>query len=145
MQWTSSTSRLPSAERRLSFFSRARSLGDPMHERVEAFLGANVKVRGDVSFSGGLRVDGHVTGDVVVSGVDAGTLTIGDGGQVDGNVRVSHLVVYGRINGNVHATGLVDVRSNALIEGDLHYGSIEMAAGAVIRGRLIRHKGNSTF
>ncbi len=116
-----------------------------MHERVEAFLGSNVKVRGDVSFSGGLRVDGHVTGDVVVSGVDAGTLTIGDGGYVEGNVRVSHLVVYGRINGNVHATGLVDVRSNALILGDVHYGSVEMAAGAVIRGRMICQKGNTVY
>jgi cytoskeletal protein CcmA (bactofilin family) len=145
MQWTSSTSRLASSERRLSFFSRARSLGDPMHDRVEAFLGSNVKVRGDVSFSGGLRIDGHVSGDVVVSGVEAGTLTIGDGGHVEGNVRVSHLVVYGRISGNVHATGMVDVRSNALVMGDVHYGSLEMAAGAVIRGRLIRHKGNSTF
>lgn len=129
----------------MSFFSRARSLGDPMHERVEAFLGSNVKVRGDVSFSGGLRVDGHVTGDVVVTGVDAGTLTIGDGGYVEGNVRVSHLVVYGRINGNVHATGLVDVRSNALILGDVHYGSVEMAAGAVIRGRMICQKGNTVY
>lgn len=116
-----------------------------MHDRVEAFLGPNVKVRGDVSFSGGLRIDGHITGDVSVAGVEAGTLTIGDGGYVEGNVRVSHLVVYGRINGTVHATGLVDVRTNGLVLGDVHYGSLEMAAGAVIRGRLIRHKANSTF
>jgi cytoskeletal protein CcmA (bactofilin family) len=126
-------------------FSKVRIGGDPMHDRVEAFLGSNVKVRGDVSFSGGLRIDGHVTGDVVVSGVDAGTLTVGDGGYVEGNVRVSHLVVYGRINGNVHATGLVDVRTNALVLGDVHYASLEMAAGGVIRGRLIKHKGNTTY
>lgn len=143
MQWTATTLRSPAQDKLSSFFSKVRMGGDPMHDRVEAFLGPNVKVRGDVSFSGGLRIDGHVTGDVVVSGVDAGTLTIGDGGYVEGNVRVSHLVVYGRIDGNVHATGLVDVRMNALIQGDVHYGSLEMAAGGVIRGHLVRHKGNS--
>ena len=145
MQWTTSTPRLGAQDKLASLFSRVRTGGDPMHDRVEAFLGPNVKVRGDVSFSGGLRIDGHITGDVSVAGVEAGTLTIGDGGYVEVNVRVSHLVVYGRINGTVHATGLVDVRTNGLVLGDVHYGSLEMAAGAVIRGRLIRHKANSTF
>lgn len=116
-----------------------------MHERVQALLGPNVHVHGDVSFSGGLRIDGQVTGDVVVSGVDAGTLTIGDGGRIEGNVRVSHLVVYGCINGHVHATGLVDVRPNAQILGDVHYGSLEMAAGGSIAGRLIRHKATDDY
>jgi cytoskeletal protein CcmA (bactofilin family) len=111
-----------------------------MHDNVGAFLGPNVRVRGDVLFSGGLRIDGEVTGDVVVTGVEAGTLTIGDTGRVSGNVRVSHVVVYGRITGHVHASGMVDVRPQAEIEGDVHYGTLEMAAGGVIRGRLIRTK-----
>lgn len=145
MQW--STPSFPSSlvRRRLSFFTRNRHAGDPMHDDVEAFLGANVQVRGDVHFSGGLRIDGEVTGDVVVTGVQAGTLTIGDSGRVHGNVRVSHLVIYGQISGHVHATGLVDVRPQAQIEGDVHYGSLEMAAGAVIRGRLFRTKANNDY
>jgi cytoskeletal protein CcmA (bactofilin family) len=145
MQWSTSSSPYGSVRRRLSFFTRGRHRGDPMHDNVEAFLGANVQVRGDVHFSGGLRIDGEVTGDVVVSGVEAGTLTIGDSGRVMGNVRVSHLVVYGQIHGHVHATGLVDVRPQAQIEGDVHYGSLEMAAGGVIHGRLIRTKANNDY
>lgn len=145
MQWTSSLARPASSEKRLAFFSRPRLGADPMHANVAALIGPNVKVRGDVSFTGGLRIDGLVTGDVIVSGVDAGTLTVADGGCIDGEVRVSHLVVYGRINGTVHATGLVDVRSNAEINGDVHYGSIEMAAGAVIRGHLIRNKPDASY
>jgi cytoskeletal protein CcmA (bactofilin family) len=145
MQWSSPNSLVNHGRRRLSLFGRQRKAGDPVHDNVEAFLGSNVQVRGDVHFSGGLRIDGEVTGDVVVSGVDAGTLTIGDSGRVSGNVRVSHLVVYGHISGHVHATGLVDVRPQGQIEGDVHYGSLEMAAGAVIRGRLIRTKPNNDY
>jgi cytoskeletal protein CcmA (bactofilin family) len=132
-------------DKRTSFLWRQASSDGGVPERIESLLGPNLKVRGDVFFAGGLRIDGHVTGDVVVHGADDGNLTIGAGGYVEGSVRVSNLVVYGHIDGNVHATGLVDVRAHALIRGDMHYGSLEMVAGAVIHGKLIRHKGNSPF
>jgi cytoskeletal protein CcmA (bactofilin family) len=132
-------------DKRTSFFWRQSNADGAVPERIESLLGPNLKVHGDVSFAGGLRIDGRVTGDVVVHGADDGTLTIGDGGYVEGSVRVSKLVVYGHIHGDVHATGLVDVRANALIRGDVHYGSLEMVAGSVIHGKLIRHKGSSPF
>lgn len=145
MQWTTSAPRMGALDKLTSLFSQERSSKEPLHERVEAFLGPNVKVRGDVFFRGGLRIDGHVTGDVVVSGVEAGTLTIGNGGHVEGNVRVSHLIVYGHISGNVNASGLVYVWPEGRVMGDVHYGSLEMAAGAVIHGRLIGHKSGASF
>ncbi len=125
----------PTPSRR-SYLSMAPRSDGAVNDRVAAFLGPNVKVRGDVSFTGGLRIDGHVSGDVMAAGTDASILTIGDGGHVEGDVRVANLVVYGHIQGNVHATGLVDVRSQAVIVGDLHYHSLEVAQGSVILGRL---------
>lgn len=65
---------------------------DPKLERIDCLLGVGTQVRGDLIFSGGLRIDGQVDGDVTVSCTDAGTLTIGDQGRVAGEVRVSHLV-----------------------------------------------------
>ena len=89
---------------------------DPKLERIDCLLGVGTQVRGDLIFSGGLRIDGQVDGDVTVSCTDAGSLTIGDQGRVAGEVRVSHLVVYGYIDGPVHASGLVELRAGARIE-----------------------------
>ena len=54
---------------------------DPKLERIDCLLGVGTQVRGDLIFSGGLRIDGQVDGDVTVSCTDAGTLTIGDRGE----------------------------------------------------------------
>ncbi|MFM2054149.1 MAG: hypothetical protein RL456_2186 [Pseudomonadota bacterium] len=121
-------------------FGRTRKTGDPMQERIDCLVGAGTTVVGDLTFTGGLRIDGRVEGDVIVSLVNPGTLTIGDQGCVEGDVRVSHLVVFGRVTGSIYATGLVDLRGHAHIAGNVHYGAIEMQKGAVIEGHLIRHK-----
>ena len=73
-----------------------------------------------------------------------GHATIGDQGRVAGEVRVSHLVVYGCIEGPVHASGLVELRAGARIRGDVHYGAIEMHQGAVIEGHMIRCVGRAS-
>ena len=99
-------------------FGRTRKTGDPMQERIDCLVGAGATVVGDLTFTGGLRIDGRVEGDV----------------------RVSHLVVFGRVTGSIYATGLVDLRGHAHIAGNVHYGAIEMQKGAVIEGHLIRHK-----
>ena len=117
---------------------------DPKLERIDCLLGVGTQVRGDLIFSGGLRIDGQVDGDVTVSCTDAGTLTIGDQGRVAGEVRVSHRVVYGCIEGPVHASGLVELRAGARIRGDVHYGAIEMHQGAVIEGHMIRCVGRAS-
>lgn len=122
------------------FFGRSKKRGDPLQERIDCLLGAGASIQGDLIFTGGLRIDGQVVGDVSVARVDAGTLTIGDQGCIEGDVRVSHVIVYGEIRGTIYATGLVDVRPNARISGDVHYGSLEMQAGAQIDGHLIKHR-----
>jgi cytoskeletal protein CcmA (bactofilin family) len=77
---------------------------------------------------------------VTVSNVKAGTLVIGDEGVIEGDIRVSHLIVYGRVLGSVYATGLVDLRSKAQIAGDVHYSLIEMQAGTSIEGVLVPYR-----
>lgn len=120
---------------RRSFLSLAQRSDGAVNTSVAAFLGPNVTVRGDVSFTDGLRIDGRVSGDVMAT-AETSILTIGDSGHVEGDVRVVNLVVYGHIQGNVHATGRVDVRSQAVIVGDLRYRTLEVAQGSVILGHL---------
>jgi cytoskeletal protein CcmA (bactofilin family) len=122
------------------FRRNTKKVAEPLQQRVDSLIGADTTVTGDVVFCGGLRIDGKITGDVTVSDVKAGTLTLGEHGFIDGDVRVSNLVVFGRIDGSVYVTGLVELRASAKVSGDVYYGSLEMEAGSVIDGRLVKHK-----
>jgi cytoskeletal protein CcmA (bactofilin family) len=122
------------------FFGRSKKNDDPMQERIDCLIGSDACITGDVIFTGGLRIDGKIKGDVTVSNINPGTLMIGDQGSIEGVVRVSHLIVFGEIRGTVYATGLVDMRSKGRISGDVHYGELEVQAGAVIEGNLVKHK-----
>ena len=61
---------------------------------------------------------------------------VGEKGCVNGDIRVSHLIVYGSITGTIHVTDLIELRPTAVILGDVYYGSMEMQMGAVIEGNL---------
>ncbi|PXW94158.1 cytoskeletal protein CcmA (bactofilin family) [Sphaerotilus hippei] len=136
------SSRQPAAARSGGWFGRRKKNDDPLQERIDCLIGADVAIQGDVVFAGGLRIDGQIRGDVTVSDIKAGTLMIGDEGRIQGDVRVSHVIIYGHIEGTVYASGLVDLRQNARISGDVHYGALEMQAGAVIEGHLVPHRQN---
>lgn len=126
------------------FFGRAKKNDDPMQDRIDCLIGADARITGDVIFTGGLRIDGNISGDVTVSNINPGTLMIGDQGCIEGVVRVSHLIVFGEIRGTVYATGLVDMRAKGRIYGDVHYGELEVEAGAVIEGSLVKQKSAGT-
>jgi cytoskeletal protein CcmA (bactofilin family) len=130
----------PAEAPRTGFFGRRKETGDPLQESVDCLIGPDAEIEGDLIFTGGLRIDGRVIGDVSVSKVDAGTLVIGNDGRIEGDVRVSHVIIYGEIRGTIYATGLVDLRTQARIFGDVHYGSIEIQAGATMHGHLISNK-----
>lgn len=105
---------------------------------VETLVGARVTIRGDVHFSGGLYVDGAVHGSVVADEgqVDA-VLTVSEKGVIHGEVRAPHIVVNGQLHGDVFAGERIELGPTARVEGNIHYRVVEMAAGAMITGRLI--------
>ena len=111
--------------------------------RIDSLIGAGTKISGNVSFVGGLRVDGEILGDVVASGDEASTLVISEPGHITGEIHVSHLVVNGTIDGPVHASEFMELQAKSRITGDVHYNRLEMHLGAVIEGRLI-HKSSET-
>jgi cytoskeletal protein CcmA (bactofilin family) len=94
-------------------------------------------VEGNLSYTGGLRIDGTVKGDVRCSSADACMVVVSEMGHVEGEVHAAHLVVSGRITGPVHVTELLELQPKARVAGDVHYRAIEIHQGAVIEGRLI--------
>jgi len=101
----------------------------------ESLIAAGTVVAGDILFSGGLRVDGEVRGNI--RGED-GTLVVGETGRVEGEIRVARLIVSGTVAGSVAARDLVRLQAKARVECDLTYALAEIHPGAVVQGRLAR-------
>ncbi|MEP7064122.1 MAG: polymer-forming cytoskeletal protein [Betaproteobacteria bacterium] len=105
-------------------------------KRLDSLIGAGTIVRGDLLFTGGLRVDGCVEGNVSTADGQAGTLVISEHARINGEVHVSHVVINGTVTGPVHATEYLELQPKARVVGDVAYRKLEMHMGAVIDGRL---------
>jgi cytoskeletal protein CcmA (bactofilin family) len=105
---------------------------------VETLIGPRVLIRGDVHFSGGLYVEGTIQGAVIADeGCPDAVVTLADKGVIEGEVRAPHVVVNGQLRGDVYATGHIELAANARVQGNIYYQVVQMAAGAMITGRLI--------
>jgi len=109
--------------------------------RIDSLIGGTTRIEGNVFFSGGLRVDGVVRGNVSALPDQPGTLVISEHARVDGEVHVAHLVVNGMINGAVNAGETLELQASSRVKGDVYYKSIEMHQGAIIEGRLVHQDG----
>jgi cytoskeletal protein CcmA (bactofilin family) len=114
----------------------SRKPGKPQN-RIDSLIGAGTRIEGNVIFSGGLRVDGEIKGDVRAAEGEAGTLVVSEQARIEGELNVAHLVVNGTVVGPVHATELIELQPRSRVSGDVHYTSLEMHLGAVVEGRLV--------
>lgn len=105
--------------------------------RIDSLIGATTRIEGNVFFSGGLRVDGTVRGNVASVPEQPGTLVVSSDACIDGEVQAAHIVVNGAINGPVHATESLELQAGSRVKGDVYYRSIEVHPGAVVEGRLV--------
>ena len=106
-------------------------------KRIDSLIGAGTVVNGDVTFTGGLRIDGEVHGNVIAANGDPSTLVISEQARVDGEIRVSHVVINGKVDGPVVADDYLELQPKARVIGDVTYKTLEMHVGAVLRGRLL--------
>ncbi|MEJ7668730.1 MAG: polymer-forming cytoskeletal protein [Casimicrobiaceae bacterium] len=105
-------------------------------KRIDCLIGTGTVVRGDVIFTGGLRVDGQISGNVATANGEPGMLVLGEHARVDGKINVSHVVVNGTVNGPVIASGYLELQAKARVVGDVLYRRLEMHQGALIKGRM---------
>jgi cytoskeletal protein CcmA (bactofilin family) len=109
--------------------------------RIDSLIGAETKISGDVRFSGGLRVDGQIAGDVVSESDKPGTLVLSEQARIEGAIRVSHVVVNGTVIGPVYASEYVELQAKSRVSGDVHYKTLEMHLGAIVDGKLVHVQG----
>ncbi|MES2683088.1 MAG: polymer-forming cytoskeletal protein [Pseudomonadota bacterium] len=104
---------------------------------MDTLIGRQTDISGDVAFSGGLHVEGRIKGNVSATSDKASTLSVAEAGVIEGNVKVSNVVVNGRIVGEVRAAERLTLGSKARIVGDVHYRVLQMEAGALVNGQLV--------
>lgn len=104
---------------------------------IECLIGAGTTIEGSITFAGGLRVDGRVRGDVIAADGKPGTLVLSEHAQIEGEIRVSHVVINGTVVGPVHAAEYVELQAKANVTGDVYYKTLEIQLGAVVQGRLV--------
>lgn len=105
--------------------------------RIDSLIGVGTRIEGNVNFAGGLRVDGEIVGNVTAASDQPSTLVVSEQARVEGEIRVSHLVVNGEICGPVYAAEFLELQSRSRVKGDVHYSTLEMHLGAIVDGHLV--------
>ena len=98
-----------------------------------AQLGESVVIKGELSGSEDLYVDGQVEGSITLKG---NNLTVGPNGQVKANVEAKGVVVQGKLEGNIHASDRVELRKAASVTGDVTTQRISIEEGAYLKGKV---------
>ncbi|HEX2789871.1 MAG TPA: polymer-forming cytoskeletal protein [Steroidobacteraceae bacterium] len=105
--------------------------------RIDTLIGRTASVQGDVEFAGGLHIDGRITGSVRATPGTSASLSVSEHGVIEGSVEAPHVVLNGRVNGDIIGSERVVLGGKARVRGNVHYGVIEMALGAEISGKLV--------
>lgn len=112
--------------------SDAPRTGQPASARNTTVLTADCEFKGAMAFAGELQLHGRLEGTIESEG---GTLTVGEEAMIKGEVKVNDVLVYGKIQGNVYATGRVELRGKAEVYGDIHSNRLAMDDGVVFIGK----------
>lgn len=111
--------------------------GKASQNSIDSLIGAGTRIDGNIVFSGGLRIDGEVRGNISSENAQEGTLVISEKASVEGAISVAHVVINGSVIGPVSAAESLELLPAARVTGDVEYHQIEMQQGAVIQGRLV--------
>ena len=98
----------------------------------ESVIASDLIIEGKIEGSGHVRIAGKFKGDVNVQG----NLTIESGAQLTGEVRADAVIVGGELSGNIEAASRVELLQTGVLNGDLKAGSLTVAAGSRMRGRV---------
>jgi len=107
----------------------------------QATIGKSLIVKGEVSGSESLYIDGKVEGAINLPG---NRVTVGRNGQVAANIMAREVVVLGKVRGNVHASDRVDIRSEGSLTGDVAAARISIEDGAYFKGGIDIRKPGET-
>jgi cytoskeletal protein CcmA (bactofilin family) len=105
----------------------------PGSSKVSASISQGIRIKGEVTGSEDLFVDGHVEGKVNLSN---GSLTVGPNGEVKADIFAREVIVRGRVDGKIVGREKIQLWSTGNVAGDLQTERLMIEDGAVLRGRV---------
>lgn len=106
----------------------------------DTLVSSRTTVEGDVKFSGGLHVDGRISGKVIAEEGSEAVLRLSEVGEITGDIVAPHVIINGTVNGDVYASSHLELAEKAAINGNVYYNLIEMAMGATVNGNLVHQR-----
>jgi cytoskeletal protein CcmA (bactofilin family) len=101
-----------------------------------SILRTDIKLMGDLFFSGTLHVFGSITGNIISTKDPSSYLILEEGSHVSGEIRASNIAVHSQVSGNIFAFTRLTLKATAIIQGNVHYNELEIEEGATINGNL---------
>ena len=99
----------------------------------QATIGKSLVIKGEVTGSESLYIDGRVEGSINLAG---NRVTIGRNGKVDASIQAKEVVVMGKVNGNIECSDRVDIRAEGSVSGDISTVRISVEDGASLKGGI---------
>ncbi len=118
-------------------FSKKKAAGI-QQTKLATLIAHDVRIVGDLQFTDGLRLDGHVKGNVSGEPGSQTLFVLSDRGSIEGNVHGYDVMVNGKIVGDVIADHFVELQANAHVTGNIYYQQLRMDCGASVDGKLTR-------
>jgi cytoskeletal protein CcmA (bactofilin family) len=115
-------------------------LGRGKFDAAVTLVAAGTEINGDLRFDNQLYLNGRVVGNISAPEGGQATVIVSDTGSVTGDIRVPNVVISGRVEGNVHAAGRIELGARARVIGNVHYRLMEMQLGAQVEGQLLHHE-----
>ena len=103
---------------------------------ITTLIDKDIVISGDTAYTGGIRVDGKIKGNLKVHGEEGSLLIMGLGSKITGDVEVEKAIINGEINGNVKCHDYLELNTNAIVNGSIEYDIIEVHEGSKINGIL---------
>jgi cytoskeletal protein CcmA (bactofilin family) len=94
-------------------------------------LSADVEIKGSIKFLNDLTIDGKVEGEIN----SQGTLTVGENAEIRGEIKTKSVTILGRVNGNITVDERCELKSRAVLHGDLKAARLVIEEGATFVGK----------
>lgn len=108
-----------------------------MAHQFDTLIANGTEFVGDITFRGGLHIDGRIRGNVIAEEGTQAVVRLSDKGEVQGEIRAPHIIINGVIKGDVYSSEHLELAANASVTGNVYYNMIEMVMGAEVNGSLM--------
>jgi len=108
---------------------------------LSTLVAEDVEITGNIVFTGGMRIDGLVKGDVIGrpgDGKAASLLVLSDKGRIEGSIRCSDAVINGVVTGDLDIAQRLELQADARVRGTIRYKQLQMDVGASVSGHLVQ-------